>query len=262
MVDRITPATTSADRAWLQETHGLADACPVFCEPFSQWVIEDQFPSGRPPWNAVGAQFVADVSPYELMKLRLLNATHLAISAPGQLLGFAYVDEAVRDARIGRMARALMARETGPTVRPPAGVDLAQYASDVVRRFGNPTIRDTTERVNTDASLNYLLDPLRDRLAAGRPAPLLSFAVAAWIRRSAGRDDSGQVLPVANPTAAALERFASRADRDPDAILSHRETFGDLSDHPIFRDEVGRQLRKLGEEGAAATLSALLSEPG
>ena len=240
MVDRITPASTAADRAWLEDAYALRDGCPVACEPFSQWVIEDRFPAGRPAWETVGAQWVDDVTPYEFMKLRLLNATHLAICAPAQLMGFRYVHEAVRDMRIGRLADALIRRETGPTVPPPAGIDLEQYQRNVVRRFGNPLIADTTERVNTDASLNYLLDPLRDCLAAARPAPLLSFAVAAWIRRSTGRDDAGRGLPVSNPTAAAFESHAARNGRDPESMLSHRETFGELGEQAAFRREVGR----------------------
>jgi fructuronate reductase/mannitol 2-dehydrogenase len=258
MVDRITPVTTPADRTWLEETYGLRDACPVFCEPFTQWVIEDIFPAGRPAWEAVGVQWVEDVRPYEFIKLRLLNATHLAISATGQLMGLDYVHQAVRDVRIRPLAQILMARETGPTVPPVPGVDLDEYKRDVVCRFANPTIADTTERVNTDASLNYLLDPLRDCMDAGRPAPALSFAVAAWIRRCAGRDDTGRTLPVSNPTAAALGRYASQTGRHPDLILSHRETFGDLSDRPTFRNEVGCWLRRMELEGTAAGLSALL----
>ena len=258
MVDRITPVTAPADRDWLEATYAFGDSCPVFCEPFTQWVIEDTFAAGRPAWESAGAQLVEDVTPYELMKLRLLNATHLAICAPAQLMGFKYVHEAVRDPRISRLAQRLMACETGPTVPPPPGIDLDLYKTDVVRRFGNSTTADTTERVNTDASLNYLLDPLRDCMDAGRPAPVLSFAVAAWIHRSAGKDDAGHVLSVSNPTAAALNHQASRYGHHADMVLSHREVFGDLSDRPAFRREVGRWLQKFEFEGTAGALSTLL----
>ncbi len=260
MVDRITPMTTADCRTWLEQAYAVSDACPVLCEPFTQWVIEDTFPTGRPAWDVVGAQLVKDVTPYEFMKLRLLNATHLAICAPGQLLGFDYVHEAVRDTRISRLAQRLMMRETGPTVPPLPGVDVGQYEKDVVRRLSNSTVADTTERVNTDGSLNYLLDPLRDCFDAGRPAPVLSFAVAAWIRRSAGRDDAGRKLPVANPTAAAFNRYALKNGRHADSLLSHRETFGELCDRSAFRMEVGRWLRKMDSEGTAGGLSALLEE--
>ena len=153
-----------------------------------------------------------------------------------------------------------MRRETGPTVPPPAGIDLEQYQRNVVRRFGNPLIADTTERVNTDASLNYLLDPLRDCLDAGRPAPALSFAVAAWIRRSAGHDDAGRSLPVSNPTAASFESHAARSGRDTESLLSHRETFGELGERAEFRRDVGRWLRNMKREGTAGALAALLEE--
>ena len=257
MVDRITPVTTDTDRDWLKDAHGIDDACPVFCEPFRQWVIEDRFPLGRPAWEDVGAQFVDDVTPYEFMKLRLLNATHLAISAPGQLMGHALIDRALVDPRLHRFATKLMERETAPTVPPPAGVDLAAYGAEVLRRFANPTIGDTTERVNTDASLNYLLDPLRDRLAAGQDASLLCFAVACWVRRALGRDDQGNDLRVANPAARALQDFAASEGTDPDTLLSHRPTFGDLSDNLSFRDTTTRHLCAIAAQGTAAALEAL-----
>lgn len=252
MVDRITPVPTAEDRAWLADTHSIDDPAAVFCEPFSQWVIEDRFRAGRPAWDLVGAQFVDDVTPYEFLKLRLLNATHLAISAPGQLMGYARIDEALGDARLRRFAGALIERETAPTVPPPPGVDVPHYAAQVLERFANPTIRDTTERVNTDASLNYLLDPLRDVLAAGGAAPLLCFAVACWVRRALGRDDAGRVLRVANPTAQALAACGG-----PD-LLRHEPTFGALVGDAVFVETVGGYLAALEAEGTAAVLGRVI----
>ena len=136
-------------------------------------MIEDRFPRGRPAWEEVGAQFVDDVAPYEFMKLRLLNASHLAVAGVGRLAGYVTIDQAMADPLITRFMTALMERETGPTLPPVPGIDLPRYKATLVERFANPAIKDTVERVNTDAPLNILVDPIRDRLQRrrnGRPA--------------------------------------------------------------------------------------------
>ena len=168
MVDRITPVTAAEDVTALAERYGIVDRWPVFAETFTQWVIEDRFPQGRPAWEAVGAQFVDDVAPYEFMKLRLLNASHLAVAGVGRLAGYVTIDEAMADPLISRYMTALMDRETGPTLPPVPGIDLPLYKATLVERFANPAIKDTVERVNTDAPLNILVDPIRDRLRAER----------------------------------------------------------------------------------------------
>ncbi|NIJ36062.1 fructuronate reductase/mannitol 2-dehydrogenase [Sphingopyxis panaciterrae] len=253
MVDRITPVTRPDDLAWLETRFGLSDACPVFSERFRQWVIEDRFPSGRPAWEEVGVEFAADVTPFEQMKLRLLNASHLAIAAPGELASHALIDEAMRDERLSAYMTALMDRETGPTVRPPPGIDLAAYQNDLVHRFANPNLRDTTARVNADAPLNYLLDPLRDRIGEGLASPLLEFALAAWIRRLRGRDDRGQPIAIRHPMADVLRPLA---ESDPAAVLSIRPLFGDLAGHPGLQDGVSRWLAAMDAHGTLGALAA------
>jgi mannitol 2-dehydrogenase len=182
MVDRITPVTRQEDTAALADRSGIEDAAPVFCEPFTQWVIEDKFTCGRPAWEHVGAQLVADVTPYEKMKLRLLNASHLALAAIGQSIGYIHVDEAMRDPALTRYIKALMDRETGPTLDPVPGIDIEAYKAEITRRFANPTIHDTLARIMNDAPLNYLLDPIADRLCRSEGIEMLAFAVAAWLR--------------------------------------------------------------------------------
>jgi fructuronate reductase/mannitol 2-dehydrogenase len=254
MVDRITPVPTAADAAHLAERYGVADAAPVVCEPFIQWVIEEDFADGRPDWDAVGAQFVADVAPYERMKLRLLNASHLAISALGRLMGFTYVDEAMAEPRIAAFVLALMDRETGPTLEPAPGVDLAAYKEALVRRFASPAIKDTVERVNTDAPLNYLLDPIRDRLAAGLSVELLSLALAAWLRRTRGVDERGAPIEVKHPLAGELKARAIEGGADPAPMLGIKALFGDLGDSAALRATTERWLASLYAVGAASTL--------
>jgi mannitol 2-dehydrogenase len=254
MVDRITPVTDPADIADLVERHGIDDGWPVFCESFSQWVIEDDFADGRPAWDRVGAQFVADVAPYERMKLRLLNASHLAISGPARLMGYDFVHEAMADDLLRRFMRALMDRETGPTLLPVPGIDLAAYKATLIDRFANPAIRDTVERVNTDAPLNYLLDPIRDRLVEGRSVDLLAIGVAAWIRRVRGVDEQGGAIDVRHPLAALLRERAEEGGPDPMPVLRIATLFGDLADSPAFVAAVGKQLAAIYGFGMKGTL--------
>jgi mannitol 2-dehydrogenase len=220
-----------------------------------QWVIEDDFADGRPDWDAVGAQFVADVAPYELMKLRLLNASHLAVAALGRLAGYRFVDAAMGDARIRGFVRALMDRETGPTLPPVPGVDLAAYKSALLDRFANPAIQDTVERVNTDAPLNYLLDPIRDRLRTGAGVELLSLALAAWMRRARGLDEAGAPIDVRHPLASELRARAIAGGGDPRPLLGLGALFGDLGESATLTQSTGRWLASLYDVGAAETLA-------
>jgi mannitol 2-dehydrogenase len=254
MVDRITPRTTQADIEAVRARFGLRDDAPVVCERFTQWVIEDVFPRGRPRWEEVGAQMVADVVPYEMMKLRLLNASHLAVAGLGRLAGYVTIDEAMRDRRIAAVMRALMDRETGPTLPEIAGVDLPEYKQTLLHRFANRAIRDTVDRVNTDAPVNVLLDPIRDRLRDGQPLPLLALALAAWLYRVRGTDERGQAIELRHPLADELRMRA--ADGGPDArpLLSIRSLFGELGDDPRLVAAVNVWLSALYSRGIGPVL--------
>ncbi len=255
MVDRITPVTAAADTAALAERHGVEDRWPVFSETFTQWVIEDRFPAGRPPWEEVGAQFVADVAPYEFMKLRLLNASHLAVSGTGRLAGYVTIDESMADPLITGFMRALMDRETGPTLLPVPGIDLDGYKATLIERFANPAIKDTVERVNTDAPLNVLVDPIRDRLRAGQGVELLALALAAWLRRVRGEDEQGQPIDVRHPLAALLRDKAMEGGPDPRPLLGITQLVGDTGADARLIEPVGRWLASLYERGSRDTLA-------
>jgi len=255
MVDRITPVTAAADVAALAERHGIVDRWPVFAETFTQWVIEDRFPAGRPPWEEVGAQFVTDVAPYEFMKLRLLNASHLAVSGMGRLAGYVTIDEAMADPLITRYMGALMDRETGPTLPPVPGIDLADYKATLIERFANPAIKDTVERVNTDAPLNILVDPIRDRLRADQPIELLALALAAWLRRVRGEDERGQPIDVRHPLAALLREKAIEGGPDPRPLLGITQLFGETGADAHLIEPVGRWLASLYAKGSRETLA-------
>jgi mannitol 2-dehydrogenase len=255
MVDRITPVTTPAQIEDLSTRLGLDDRWPIFSERFRQWVIEDDFVAGRPAWETVGAQFVADVAPYEFMKLRLLNASHLAIAGLGRLMGCVYIDETVRDPALRAYMGALMDRETGPTLPPVPGIDLEVYKRQLLDRFGSATIKDTVDRVNADAPINLLLEPIRDRIAAGAGLDLLALALAAWMRRATGVDEAGEPISVVHPLADLLRERARVGGPNPRPLLSIRKLFGDLIEHEDFVATLERWLTTLHAQGAKATLS-------
>ena len=262
MVDRITPVTTDADRAWVAETYGVTDHWPVVSEQFSQWVLEDRFPSGRPAWDQVGTQFVPDVAPYEMMKLRLLNASHLAVAGLGRLMGYTYIDETMADPTLRSYMAALMDRETGPTLPNIPGIDLADYKRTLLARFANPAIKDTAERVNTDAPLNILVDPIRDRLRSGAPIDLLALALAAWLRRVRGVDEQGTPIDVRHPLAVELREKAEQGGPDPRALLGITSLFGDFADIAALTGPVGRWLAALYQDGSRQTLATAARELG
>ena len=262
MVDRITPVTAPEDIADLAARHGIVDKWPVFSETFTQWVIEDDFAQGRPAWEEVGAQFVADVSPYEFMKLRLLNASHLAVAGLGLLAGHRFIDETMRDTRLRRYMQALMDRETGPTLPPVPGIDLTAYKATLIERFANPTIKDTVERVNTDAPLNVLVDPIRDRLKRNESVELLALALAAWMRRMRGEDEAGQPIEIRHPLADLLRQKAIEGGADPRPMLGIDRLFGKLGRNARFVGTVEKWLASLYTAGAAQTLERAERELG
>jgi mannitol-1-phosphate/altronate dehydrogenase len=256
MVDRITPVTQEAQVAELRDRHGIADNWPVFSEIFRQWVIEEHFIRGRPAWEMTGAQFVPDVTPYEFMKLRLLNGSHLAVAGLGRLLGYTYIDQTMADPLLRDYMAALMDRETGPTLVPVPDIDLAGYKRTLIARFANEAIKDTVERVNTDAPINVLVDPIRDRLKAGAPLDLLALALAAWFRRARGEDEQGQPVKILHPMGEALRQKAIEGGKDPGPLLSLRQLFGELGDDQRLVGPLAAWLASLYEQGSRATLQS------
>ena len=262
MVDRITPVTQPGHVDYLREHFGIEDRWPIFSESFRQWVIEDDFVGGRPAWEEVGAQFVDDVAPYEFMKLRLLNASHLAVAGLGQLSGYRFIDETMRDPHIAGFMRALMDRETGQTLRPVPGVDLAAYKETLLARFANPEIKDTVQRVNTDAPLATLVDSARDRIEAGSGIDLLALAIAAWLRRARGEDEAGEPIEIRHPMAATLREKAIEGGPDPRPLLSIAPLFGTLGQDPRFAGPVAGWLALLYRDGTRKTLAAAAERLG
>jgi mannitol 2-dehydrogenase len=261
MVDRITPVTTDADRAEITERFGIADRWPVVCEPFTQWVLQDTFTAGRPPYEDAGVQVVGDVEPYELMKLRLLNASHQALCYFGYLCGYRLVHEAAQDPLFRAFLLGYMDEEATPTLPPVPGVDLKEYKHTLLERFSNPEVRDTIARLcaeSSDRIPKWLLPVIRAQLAAGGEIRRSAAVVASWARYDEGVDEQGQPIEVVDRLADTLTKLASRQHEDPDAFIANRQLFGDLVDDPRFRTAYRSALASLHTRGARATLESLI----
>jgi len=260
MVDRITPVTTDDDRRELAEQFGVVDRWPVVCEPFVQWVLEAT-PDERPPLEAAGVQLVRDVAPYELMKLRLLNASHQAVAYLGYLAGYRYVHEACGDPLFARFLRAYMDDEATPTLEPVPGIDLDDYKSVLIARFSSPHIRDTLARNATDTSdriPKFLLPVLRRNLERGGPVRLSAAVIAGWARYAEGVDEQGDPIEVIDPLRDALTAAAGAQGSDPLAFLRNRDLFGDRVDDERFTAAYLAALESLHRVGARATVQGLV----
>ncbi|WP_438273437.1 mannitol dehydrogenase family protein [Thioclava arctica] len=234
MVDRIVPATKPEDIAGLEDLTGYHDAAPVAPEPFSQWVIEDDFvANARPDWGVAGAELVADVTPYEHMKLRMLNGTHSALAYLGYLAGHETIADAMADPEMARFVRHLWQSEIIPVLTPPPGVSLSEYAEALAARYANPAIRHRTWQIAMDGSQKLpqrILGTVAETLADGRTCPGLMLAIAAWMRYVGGVDETGQPIEVKDPLAAQLRGLSDSAETASGkvaALLSLRAVFSD-----------------------------------
>jgi mannitol 2-dehydrogenase len=260
MVDRITPVTTPGDLSDLRQRFELDDLWPVVCEPFTQWVLEDDFGLGRPPLENAGVQLVPDVEPYELMKLRLLNAGHQALAYFGYLAGHRYVHEVMADSRFVRYVRAYMDLEATPTLMPVPGVNLDAYKSELIERFSNPEVRDTVARLcaeSSDRIPKWVLPVLRHNLSVGGPITLTTAIVASWARYAEGVDEHGAKITVVDRLSDTLTRLAREYPDDPFALLGMSELFGDLRENATFRSAYLTILTRLHQIGAGRTLDEL-----
>jgi mannitol 2-dehydrogenase len=260
MVDRITPVTTDDDREALASRFGVADGWPVVCEPFTQWVLEDAFGGDRPPFEEAGVQLVPDVQPYELMKLRLLNASHQALCYLGYLAGYRYAHQVCADPLFVKFLLGYMEHEGTPTLPPVPGVDLAAYRAELIERFANPEVRDTLARLcaeSSDRIPKWLLPVVREQLAAGRGIERSALVVASWARYAEGIDEQGEPIVVVDRLRDVLIERARHNHEDPLVFISDPDLFGDLASDERFVASYTSSLRSLHERGARATLEAL-----
>jgi len=260
MVDRITPVTTDEDRAQISQRFGVEDAWPVVCEPFTQWALEDKFTAGRPPFEDVGVQVVPDVVPYELMKLRLLNASHQALCYFGYLAGYRLVHEVAQDQLFANFLLDYMNREATPTLAPVPGIDLDAYKLKLIERFSNAAVRDTVARLcarSSERIPSWLVPVIRENLAAGRDVRLSAAVVASWARYAEGVDEHGEPITVVDRLADTVQRLAAQQRDDPLAFVKNRELFGDLATEQGFTEPYLNALNSLHSKGSRATLKAL-----
>ena len=236
---------------------------PVVCEPFTQWVLEDSFSAGRPPYEDAGVQVVADVEPYELMKLRLLNAGHQAMAYFGYLCGHELVHEAAQDPLFRAFLLGYMDEEATPTLPPVPGVDLDDYKHTLIERFSNPEVRDTIARLcaeSSDRIPKFLVPVIRSQLATGGEIRRSAGIVASWARYAEGVDEQGRPIEV-------VDRLKDTPDRDSHGVSARTRTRSSptatcsatSSDDERFVTAYRDALRSLHEHGARATLQSLVS---
>lgn len=263
MVDRIVPATTDDDRAALSNALRLVDAWPVVAEPFSQWVVEDYFPAGRPAFENVGVELVDDVAPYEMMKLRMLNGSHSTLAYLGYLAGYETVSEAMNDDAFESFIHAMMTYEIIPTVPLPLA-DLQAYRDALIARFKNPGLQHRTSQIAMDGSQKLpqrLLATIKERLAKDLPIDHLALGVAAWMRYVMGQDEKGKPVDVRDPLSVRLRTIAEHSKGDVSALvisyLSVNEVFSsDLTQNKHFQLSLEKHLTNLLNHGAKASIEA------
>ncbi len=262
MVDRITPATSDRERKIALEKFGIEDNWPVFCEEFRQWVIEDQFTAGRPDFEKVGAQFVPDVTPFEYMKIRILNGGHAVIAYAGCLLDVHFVHEAMEHPLVGEFFNKIEREEIVPTVPPVPNTDIGDYLKLIHSRFSNPKIGDTERRLAFDGSNRqpkFIVPVIADNLKAGRSISGLALESALWCRYCAGTTDSGKVVEPNDPIWPRLNALALQAKSDPLQWLSMDDIYGEVAKDESFRASFTDWLSKLWRDGVAATMKSYIA---
>jgi fructuronate reductase len=256
MVDRIVPETTDLDRAEISSALGMIDAWPINTEPFTQWVVEDHFPAGRPDFAAAGVQMVSDVAPFEHMKLRLLNASHSALAYLGYLAGHETIAATMTDHRFAAFAWQVM-QDAAPTLAMPDGTDLTGYRASLLQRFSNPALHHRTWQIAMDGSQKLpqrLLGTMQDRLRLSLPIDTHALAVAGWMRYVTAKDEQGRAIDVRDPLAPKLAAIAEAAgpvaERLAPALLEVGSIFGALGTDPRMRSAVTEALARLYALGA------------
>jgi mannitol 2-dehydrogenase len=257
MVDRITPVTTQSDIENLKSVYGIEDAWPVVCEPFIQWIIEDNYSNGRPAWESAGVQFVQDVSSFEKMKIRLLNAGHSLLGFTGALHGYTYIHEVVHDQLFAKFLRDFMDKEVTPVLDEVPGIDLNAYKDKLFERFGNSRIRDKVARICLQSSAKmpkFLLPTVREQVKAGGPVECSALVIAAWCRYCEGFDEAGNKYPIEDEMKEILHEKALSSHLDPLSFLRIEPIFGDLINSKRFTKAYVNALQCLYQKGVIACL--------
>ncbi|MGV8831149.1 MAG: mannitol dehydrogenase family protein [Devosia sp.] len=263
MVDRITPATSAREKQLLADNFGIEDNWPVFCEGFRQWVLEDNFPAGRPALENVGVQFVDDVAPYEHMKIRILNGGHATIAYPAGLLDIHFVHEAMENPLVSAFLTKVEQEEITPVVPPVPDTDLGDYYALCQSRFANPKIGDTIRRLALDGSNRqpkFVIPSAFDRVQRQQSVNGLALVSALWCRYCYGTTDSGAIIEPNDPSWDRLTAQAKLAKDDPTAWLAMADIYGDLAKNAVFIAAFSHALNTLWSIGTKATLEQYLAD--
>ncbi|MDX1370301.1 mannitol dehydrogenase family protein [Pseudomonas sp.] len=264
MVDRITPMTSAAHRQQLATEHGIEDAWPVVCEPFVQWVLEDKFVAGRPAWEKVGVQFTDDVTPYEEMKIKLLNGGHQTLAYLGAMLGHRYAHETMQDEQLREYVRAYMDKDVTPYLKEAPGIDLEAYKDSLIERFSNTAICDQLSRIGYDGSSRlpkFVLPTLLKQIEAGVPLHRTALIVAAWCQYQTGVNQHGNPFEVGDPCSAQVQQAARPGDDQVERFLAMDEVFGRrIPESAAFVEAFRLQLERLQTLGVRATLELTMAQ--
>ena len=265
MVDRIVPAATAETLTEIQDAlGGMFDPCGIACEPFIQWVIEDNFVTARPNWNEVGAEFVDNVVPYEEMKLRMLNGSHSFLAYLGYLAGYEHINDCMNDEAYKQATLSLMLQQQAPTLNVPPQVNLQQYAEKLIERFSNLSLKHRTWQIAMDGTQKLpqrLLDSIRWHITHNSDFSLLALGVAGWMRYVGGIDDHKQIIDLRDPMMDELKKLVTASDdgiERVNSLLTLDAVFGsDLPNNSLFKDKVTQHYLCLMEKGAKQTIQDL-----
>lgn len=262
MVDRITPATTPADRERINATLPCPDAAPVYCEDYIQWVVEDNFAAGRPAWENVGVEFTDDVDPYEKMKLRLLNASHSLLSYPSILSGYRKVDAAMKDENIIKFVRDFMDKDVNPHVPAPKGIDLEVYKQTLIERFANSAVSDQVSRLCGDGASKfpvYVMPIIADLLANNEDLTRVAYLVAAYRQYlAAKKDDAGLAYDIFEPAMTEADWKLIESGEALDFLSVSAFSSVDLMASPAFVQAYEQFVAEIANKGTMQTLQSIL----
>ncbi len=252
MVDRITPVTPKSSIDFLKENYQLNDAWPVVCEPYIQWVIEDTFSNGKPPLEELGVQFVKDVTPYEKMKIRLLNAGHSALGIPGAVHGHATINQCMEDQILASFMRGFMDKEATPILGVIEGIDLTEYKNSLEERFANPNIKDGVSRICSESSAKlpkFLIPTLHENLATGGSIRYATFILATWAYYShKGMNFKNQEIEIIDERKEELHEAAKQFNQDEFSFLGIPDIFGKLIENQRFKNEYSQMIQAIYEK--------------
>jgi len=252
MVDRITPVTSPEVTNYLKNTHQIIDEWCVVCEPFIQWVVEDNFSNGRPPLEKLGVQFVPDVTPYEKMKIRLLNAGHSVLGIPGAIHGHATIDACMEDAVFAKFMRQFMDLEVTPILAKVEGIDIDQYKDSLENRFANPNLKDSVSRICSESAAKlpkFLIPTLRENLEKDGSIKHATFILAAWCYYSdKGIDENGAPMEIIDEHKRELHQAAKETENEWTSFLNQYEIFENLNKNERFVREYTSAVQAIYKE--------------